>query len=147
MSSDEWVRALGVDYGSVRIGLAVSDDIGLLAHPLETVDGRDVDRAVGRIGEVARDRGIRDLVLGLPLRSDGEAGSAVKRVREFADRLRKELPADTVIHEVDESYTTQVAMEKLHAAGRNEKNARPIIDQAAAVEILQRWLDCRSEGG
>lgn len=137
----DWTRALGIDFGKARIGLAVSDDLGMLAHPLETVPGADLDLAAARIAGIVEDRGIEDVVIGLPLHVGGEEGKAVRSMRAFGKRLREVLPGSVRWHEVDERFTTQVAMDKLHDAGRNEKNARGIIDQAAAVEILQQWLD------
>jgi putative Holliday junction resolvase len=137
----EFVRLLGIDFGQARIGVAVSDDLGMLAHPLETVSGHDEAAAVERIVEIARDRGIQKIVIGLPLRMDGTEGSAVEKVRAFAGNLRKVLPEPVSLIEADERLTTVMAMEKLHAAGRNEKNSRDRIDQAAAVEILQGYLD------
>jgi len=142
----DWVRALGIDYGRARIGLAVSDDIGLLAHPLETVPGNDPARAVERIAAVVAERGIRDVVIGLPLHVGGEEGDAVEAVRAFSTRLRDGLGGEVSFHEIDERFTTQVAMDKLHQAGRTEKDSRSIIDQVAAVEILQQWLDARAAG-
>ncbi|HQW27702.1 MAG TPA: Holliday junction resolvase RuvX [Verrucomicrobiales bacterium] len=140
----EWVKAMGVDYGTARIGLAVSDDIGMLAHPLETVPAANLDRAARRIAELVRERRTEHLVVGLPLHMNGEEGEAVKGVRQFVALLRPMLPDSITLHEVDERLTTTSAMEKLHAAGRNTKNSRKIIDQAAAMEILQQWLDRRS---
>lgn len=142
---DEWVKALGIDHGAARIGLAVSDDIGLLAHPLETVPAADEERSIARIVEVVVGRGIRDIVIGLPLHMNGEEGRAVRKVRAFSTKLKGAVAGEVSFHEVDETLTTKDAMAKLHAAGRNEKNSRGIIDQAAAVEILQRWLDSRPE--
>ena len=75
---------------------------------------------------------------------NGSEGDAVAGVRRFIERLRPLLPESISIHEMDERHTTRNAMEKLHAAGRNTKNSRKIIDQAAAVEILQEWLDLRA---
>ncbi|MDF1849783.1 MAG: Holliday junction resolvase RuvX [Verrucomicrobiales bacterium] len=141
----EWVKALGIDYGDARIGLAVSDDLGMLAHPLKTVAGHDQETAAVEICEVVSVRGIEDMIVGLPLRSDGTEGDAVAKVRRFLKVLVPRLPETIRIHEVDESFTTQVAMEKLHAVGRTEKNTRHMIDQAAAVEILQTWLDRQAE--
>ena len=140
----EWVRALGIDYGTARIGVAVSDDLGLLAHPLETVAAGDPDRAVARLAELIASRKIEHLVVGLPLHMNGAEGEAVARVRTFVAKLRPLLPGTVSVHEIDERLTTVSAMEKLHAAGRNAKNSKAIIDQAAAVEILQSWLDQRS---
>jgi len=141
----KWVKAIGIDFGRARIGISVSDDIGMLAHPLETVPAADLDSAVERIMEVVNDRSVRDVVVGLPLRVSGEEGTAVEGVRDFIRELKRGLPASVVFHEVDERYTTQMAMEKLHQVGRTAKDSKGIIDQAAAVEILQRWLDLREQ--
>lgn len=143
---EKWVRALGIDYGTVRIGLAVSDDLGFLAHPLKTVPGDDPERSVREITTIVMERKIEDVIVGLPLHIDGRKGKAVEKVRKFVEQLRSNLPAELRWHEVDERYTTQVAMERLHEAGRTERNSRQVIDQAAAVEILQKWLDERAGG-
>ncbi len=140
----DWVRALGIDHGSARIGVAVSDDLGMLAHPLETVSAADPERALARLAEIVAARKIDHVVVGLPLHLDGGEGEAAKRVRSFIAKLRSRLSEAVVIHEIDETLTTVSAMAKLHAAGRNAKNSRGIIDQAAAVEILQAWLDGRA---
>ncbi|MDF1824880.1 MAG: Holliday junction resolvase RuvX [Verrucomicrobiales bacterium] len=141
---ENWVRAIGVDFGSVRIGVAVSDDLGFLAHPLETIPGENLELAIQRLADIIEERAVEDLVIGLPLHTNGDEGKAVRSVRRFSGFLKEKIPAEVRWHEVDERYTTQLAMEKLHAAGRNEKNSRKIIDQAAAVEILQKWLDDRA---
>lgn len=139
----QWVKALGIDYGRARIGLAVSDDLGMLAHPLETVSARSVEQSICRIAGIIRDRHIKDVVVGLPLHMNGEEGDAVAGVRKYVNRLRSVVAESVIFHEVDERLTTRSAMEKLHQAGRNEKNSRNIIDQVAAIEILQQWLDRR----
>jgi putative Holliday junction resolvase len=132
------MRILGIDHGTVRVGLALSDELGLLAHPLETVAE---PQALGRIAQVVRERGVTAVVLGLPLRLDGTEGSAAERVRGFLAKLRPRLPAAVPIHLRDESLTTVTASERLRAAGRKAKNQRPVIDQAAAAVILQEHLD------
>ncbi len=137
---------MAIDYGEARIGLALSDELGMLAHPLETVPGQDKGRAIARIAELARERGVGTMLLGLPLRMDGSEGTAVEKVRAFAKRLRPLLAESVEIVEVDERLSTVAAMEKLHAAGRTEKNSRKHIDQAAAMEILQEYLDAQAGG-
>ncbi|MAS92226.1 MAG: Holliday junction resolvase RuvX [Verrucomicrobiales bacterium] len=137
----EWTKAIGIDYGLARIGLAVSDDIGLLAHPLETVPGKDREGALARICELIKSREINDVVVGLPLHMSGDESDTAKSMRKFMVDLKKLLPDSITFHEVDERYSTSDAMAKLHEAGRTAKNSKPILDQAAAVEILQRWLD------
>ena len=141
----EWIRVLGIDYGEARIGLAVSDDLGMLAHPLETVAAADREAALRRIVEIVEEREIQKVVVGLPLRMDGSEGSTAEKVRRFNQQLKAALTREVPIIESDERLTTVMAMEKLHAAGRTEKNSRDRIDQAAAVEILQEYLN--SQGG
>jgi putative holliday junction resolvase len=130
--------ALGVDYGDSRIGIAATDDFGIMAHPVETVatEGKD---PLGRIAEIAAMRKIRTLVVGLPLRLDGSEGDSAKKVRKFAKTLANTLPAIPMVF-VDETYTTADATEKLREAGHKAKHQKHLIDQAAAVEILNRWM-------
>ena len=123
--------ALGIDPGDARIGVAATDPFGILAHPVETIDIRKVD--------LVAQRGIRTLVVGLPLRIDGSAGSAALKVRAFAARLAARVPELPLVF-TDEAYTTQDAAAKLHAAGRNAKRQKAVIDQAAAVVILEAWM-------
>lgn len=131
--------ALGLDYGEARIGVAATDACGIMAHPVESISVRQVN-AIARIAELIRERGIQTLVLGLPLRMDGSEGSACAKVRAFGEKLRAQFPDLPLIY-VDEYLTTATAQQKLHRAGKKAKNFRPIIDQAAAVEILNNWLE------
>ena len=131
--------ALGIDYGEARIGIAATDACGILAHPVESIHLRHTE-PIARIRELVRQKGIRTLVLGLPLRLDGTEGTACTKVRAFGEKLRAALPELPLLY-VDEFLTTTAAQEKLHQAGKKAKNFKPIIDQAAAVEILNNWLD------
>jgi putative Holliday junction resolvase len=130
--------ALGIDHGEARIGIAATDDFGILAHPVETIPCATVD-PIERIAKLVEIRGIRTLVLGLPLRMDGSEGDAAKRVRRFAAKLGERLPTTPLVF-VDESFTTTSAAAKLHEAGRNARRQKAVIDQAAAVEILDAWM-------
>jgi putative Holliday junction resolvase len=132
------MKSLGIDHGTKRVGLALSDALGVLARPLETAPARD---AIRRIVEIARGENVETVVLGLPLRIDGTEGAAASRVRTFLTALRQRLPAGVEIVLRDESLTTMEAAEKLRAAGKRAKNQRDVIDQAAAVIILQEFLD------
>ena len=118
--------ALGIDYGEARIGIAATDPVGIMAHPVETIHRHKTD-GVTRIVQLVQERGIRTLVLGIPVRMDGT-------------ELAAALPGLPMVF-MDECLTTVIAQEKLHAAGKKEKSFRPIIDQVAAVEILNTWLD------
>lgn len=131
--------ALGIDYGEARIGIAATDPVGIMAHPVETIHQHQTD-PVTRIVALVQQRGIRTLVMGIPVRMDGTEGSAAAKVKAFAEQIRAALPHLPMIF-IDECLTTVIAQEKLHAAGKKAKNFRPIIDQVAAVEILEIWLN------
>lgn len=130
--------ALGIDHGDARIGVAATDDFGILAHPVETIDRAKTD-PVSRIAELVERRKIRTLVVGLPLRMDGSEGESAAKVRAFADSLRERLPEIPLVF-VDESLTTAAASAKLREAGRRARQQKSVIDQAAAVEILNTWM-------
>jgi putative holliday junction resolvase len=131
--------ALGIDHGDARIGVAATDDFGILAHPVETIDRGKVLDPVDRIAQLVAARKTKTLVLGLPLRMDGSEGTSAIKVRKFAKLLRARLPEVPVVF-VDETLTTATAADKLREAGRTAKQQKSIIDQAAAVEILNLWM-------
>lgn len=131
--------ALGIDHGDARIGIAATDPLGILAHPVETIDLRTTP-PLDRIAEIAAERKIETLVLGLPLNLDGEEGPAAAKVRHFGEKLAARLPEIPLVF-IDESHTTVDAAEKLRQAGRKAKRQKEVIDQAAAVEILQHWME------
>ncbi len=130
--------ALGIDHGDARIGIAATDDFGILAHPVETID-QSKGNPIERIARLVELRKIQTLVLGLPIRMDGSEGTSAAKVRAFADLLRERVPTIPLIF-VDETLTTSSAAAKLREAGRNAKQQKAIIDQAAAVEILNIWM-------
>ena len=136
--------ALGIDYGQARIGIAATDACGILAYPVESIHLAHTE-PLERLGVLIRQLGVRTLVLGYPLRMDGTEGSACERVRAFGDKLAARFPQLPLVY-VDEYLTTATAQEKLHQAGRKAKSFRPIIDQAAAVEILNNWLETLPPG-
>ena len=130
--------ALGIDHGDARIGIAATDDFGILAHPVETIDRSKAD-AIERISQLVSLRGIRTFVIGLPLRMDGTEGDSVVKVRAFVDQLRARVP-DVPLVFVDETLSTSSAAAKLREAGRKARDQKSVIDQAAAVEILNYWM-------
>lgn len=130
--------ALGIDHGDARIGVAATDDFGILAHPVETIDRAKTD-PIERIVQLVALRRIKTLVVGLPLRMDGGEGASSIKVRKFTKQLRERLPELPVVF-VDETLTTSTASDKLRQAGKKAKNQKGIIDQAAAVEILNLWM-------
>lgn len=136
-------RLIAIDFGEARIGVAGSDELGLLAHPLETVAAQPREQALKRIAAIFVQRKANAVVLGLPIRADGEEGTAAVKVRAFAAALVPLLPQDTPFHFQDEYRSTVQATENLRATGKRAKSHRPLIDQAAAVVILQDFLDAR----
>jgi putative holliday junction resolvase len=130
--------ALGIDHGDARIGIAATDEFGILAHPVETIY-RNRTEPVERIAQLVQTRKIRTLVIGLPLRMDGSEGDSAVKVRRFATQLASRIPDLPQVF-VDESLSTSAAAAKLREAGRNAKQQKSVIDQAAAVEILNSWM-------
>lgn len=135
-------RALGIDLGEARIGLAISDDLGMLAHPLETVQVRETPDPAGYVAAVAEREKIGTIVLGLPRNMDGSYGPASDKARAFAEQLRVCTACEVKLW--DERLTSVAAQRSLHEAGRNVKKSREVIDQVAAQLILQGWLDSQA---
>jgi len=135
-------RALGIDHGDARIGLAISDELGMLAHALETIHLKEIADPIARIAAVVKDREIGQVILGLPRNMDGSYGPAAEKVRVFAEQLRAACTCDVKLW--DERLTSVAAQRSLHEAGRNVKNSRAVIDQVAAQFILQGWLDSQA---
>ncbi len=138
---------LGVDVGSVRVGLAASDPFGLLASPVETV-ARDATGGTdqGRIAEVAAERQAVEVVVGLPRSLSGGEGAAADTARSYAVQLAT-LLAPIPVRLVDERLTTVDAHRRLRASGMAGRAQRAVIDQAAAVLILQGALDAERASG
>lgn len=128
---------LGIDFGRARIGLAISDELRLLAHPLETLPGNK-DTAK-KIVEIIRERKIDKIVVGVPRHMSGEIGEAAKEALEFANKLRAQVPCP--VETWDERLTTVAAERALRGAGKKSRKTRNIIDQVAAQMILQGYLD------
>ncbi len=136
-------RILGVDFGRARIGVAISDELGLLAHPLETIPGAKIDAAAKRVAEIARERDVERVVLGMPRHMNGELGAAAGEVAVFAEKLRRLLGCEVVLW--DERLTTMAANRALRDAGQKTRRTRGFVDQVAAQMILQGYLD-RAQG-
>lgn len=140
------MKVLGIDHGDARIGLALSDDLGMMAHPLETVDARVApDILLDIIAGIVSAKKVERVVLGLPRNMDGSYGPAAAKVKQFGAALQARI-GDVKIVFWDERMTTQQAQRSLHEAGRNTKNSRRVIDQVAAVIILQNYLDAQAGG-
>ena len=138
-------RRLGVDVGTVRIGVATSDPDGILATPVETVlrDRRkSSDKHVRRLAQLVNELEAVEVVVGLPRTLADRSGSSARDAVELAEQLARRI-APTPVRLSDERLTTVSAQRSLRDAGIRAKGQRAMIDQAAAVGILQNWLDQR----
>lgn len=135
---------IGVDVGDVRIGIARSDPSGFLATPVETVPRRDGDLA--RIREIVSDTAAVEVVVGLPRSLSGGEGPAAAKVREFARALARTL-APVPVRLCDERLSTVTAEAVLRGQGKKGQKRRAVVDQAAAVVILQNALDTERSSG
>lgn len=143
---------LAVDVGQARVGVAVSDPDGILASPLVTLR-RDLDvendRIPADISELARlveHHEVVEVVVGLPITLAGRRGPAAANATAYANRLA-EVIAPVPVHLTDERMTTVVAARRLSERGVRGRRQRAVVDQAAAVEILQSWLDTQRRRG
>jgi putative Holliday junction resolvase len=134
---------LGIDHGSKRIGLAVSDPGGKIALPAGTLESRGFERDLAAIRAIVEERQVERIVVGLPIHMDGRSGPQAEAARAFAERLAGELglPVDTM----DERWTTKEAERALRATGRKGKKKRAVIDSVAATILLRTYLE--REGG
>jgi putative Holliday junction resolvase len=130
---------LGLDLGRARIGAAISDELQLLAHPLETIPADK--HAPARIAEIAREKNIDHIVVGIPRQMNGQIGAAATEALEFVEKLRGILPCTIVTW--DERLTTIAAHRALREAGKKTRATRDYVDQVAAQMILQGYLDRR----
>ena len=132
-------RLLGIDLGKARVGMAISDELGLLAHPLETFPADRQNALVERIAAIVRAKEVETVVVGLPRNMNGTMGPAATEALAFVDQLRAKLSCHVVTW--DERLTTVAAHRALREVGRSTRTTRGQIDQVAAQMILQGYLD------
>lgn len=137
-------RVIAIDLGARRIGVAVTDGLGITAQPHATIPRRGGQRDLEAIAAVVRAQDAGRVVLGLPLGPDGERGRAAQSVEAFAARLRAVL--DVPVDLIDESFSTVEAEEVLLAADLSRARRREVVDKVAAAVILRRWLDAHPGG-
>lgn len=126
------------------MGLAVADELGMMAHPRPHLDGRDPKRLIGELARLAEAEGVTRFLVGLPRSMSGAEGPGARRARAFAEQLRAE--SGVAVELVDERLTTVEAMTRLKEGGTDERRARGRIDSAAAAVLLQAWLDAQRNG-
>ncbi|MCA1960420.1 MAG: Holliday junction resolvase RuvX [Desulfomonile sp.] len=138
------MRILGLDIGSKRIGVAVSDELGFTAQGVETLVRTSLEADLNRISSLVERYGISEIVVGIPFNMDGSEGPQARMVREMAEAIgcRCSMP----VHEWDERLSTLAAERTLLEADVSRAKRRKVIDKLAAVIILQGFLDSRSFG-
>jgi len=138
------MRALGVDFGERRIGLALSDAEGRLALPLDVLERRSDAAAIAAVAELARAHEVRRLVIGLPQRiGEGPESATLARARRFGEKLAAATGLE--VEWIDEAYTSAAAAERLREAGLDARRARARLDAVAAQILLQEALDRRQD--
>jgi putative Holliday junction resolvase len=140
-ASDPPPRTLGIDYGRVRVGLAVTDALGIAAHPVGVVENRGDEALLGEVEAVARDREVGHVLLGLPLNMDGSKGPMAKEVEAFARRLGDRLGVEVELW--DERLTSHEVETRLAERGVGWKKRKGRVDVGAAALILTEWLRTR----
>jgi putative holliday junction resolvase len=135
-------RILAIDYGSRRMGLAVTDPLGITAQGIETLERKNNRADFGRLERTIREYGVKEIVLGNPLRMSGQEGTQSKKVAEFAEELRKrfQLP----VHLWDERLTSAEANRLLRENEVSTKRRVQAVDRMAAVLILQSFMQSRN---
>ncbi len=132
-------RTMGLDVGTRTIGVALSDRLGLAAHPLATLERRGVRQDAEQLAAICREQEVVRLVVGLPLHLDGREGRSCRLARQVGEATARAAGIPVVY--VDERFTTVEAERILKRAGRGRRARRERIDQVAASLILQAWLD------
>lgn len=133
-------RIVGIDPGEARIGIAISDEMGSIAFPRETIQARGGrTKALERVRAALADDEVSLAVVGLPLRLDGSEGEAARRARAFGQALGEALAVEVVFW--DERLTTVAAERSLREMGRRGAKSREVVDQSAATILLQGYLD------
>jgi putative Holliday junction resolvase len=137
------VRVLGLDVGSRTIGVAVSDELGVAAHGVTTLQRRGTVKDVAQVLELVRRYQAERIVVGMPYEIDGTMGRRAERVRVFFDALAG---AGLTVEEWDERFSTAEAEQVLLQANVSRARRKEVIDQIAAQVILQGWIDARRTG-
>lgn len=132
------MRILGLDPGEKRIGVAVTDPLGLTAQGIDVINYSDLDEAIDAVEKICRSFEVSEIVVGNPLNMDGTGGQASEKAILFAAKLKKRLNLPVVM--IDERLTTVRAEKTLISGGVSRKNRRKVKDKLAAALILEHYL-------
>ena len=132
-------RIMGVDYGKARIGIALSDELQMLAHPTETIAVAKTPNPIARIAAITQEKNVERIIVGLPRHMNGSEGASAEEARAFAEKLKAAVSCR--VSTLDERLSTVAAHRALQAAGKRTRETRGYIDQVAAQMLLQGYLD------
>lgn len=135
-------RILGLDVGAKRIGLAISDPLGITAQGLETLQRQNKRSDFAQLQQVIRQHQVAEIVIGLPLRMTGGEGIQAEKMQAFAEEIRRRFRLP--VHLWDERLSSAQANRLLRETDMSIKRRGQVVDQMAAVLILQSWMDARS---
>ena len=136
------MNALGIDHGDKRMGIAGSDALGMMAHPLEMILAEPFEDFLKRLEEILAERQVEQIVVGMPRNMDGSFGPQAEKVQEFTGLLEKSVTVP--VRTWDERLTSVAAERALREAGINAKGAKAKVDASAAAVMLQGYLDSLS---
>jgi putative Holliday junction resolvase len=132
-------RILALDWGTVRVGLALSDAGGVMASPYDTLPAKPIERLLQSLQRIVKDEEVERLVVGLPLNMDGSEGASAEKAQELAKLLEDNLPVP--VRMLDERLTSFEAERKLREIGRKPSRDKGRVDRVAAAILLQEYLD------
>ncbi|HZF56120.1 MAG TPA: Holliday junction resolvase RuvX [Polyangiaceae bacterium] len=140
-SSRAPARVLAIDFGKVRAGIAISDELGLYAHARPALDATNRKSILAALTQIIRDEGVERLLIGLPLELSGDHGPAARRALQFAQELADATGIEVEL--IDERLSTVEAGRQLRASGVSGRKQKAMVDGVAASVLLQSWLDGR----
>lgn len=136
---EQYRRVLGIDYGKKRLGIAISDPMGIIAQPLPTIEYKSLPEAFEQIKSILNEYDIKEIVIGIPYNLKGEIGAASRQTNEFVKRLKNEIALQVTLW--DERYTSIQAERTIRELGKSPSRNKGKIDAISAVLILQNYLD------
>lgn len=138
-------RVIGIDYGTVRVGVAISDPLATIARPLPYLPATPRRHLLGGLGRLVRENDVDTIVVGLPRHMSGEEGESAEAARELGERIAAKLGVN--VEYIDERLSSAAAERRLVEADLSRAKRKEKIDSLAAAMILQTWLDREAGGG
>jgi putative Holliday junction resolvase len=136
-------RVMGIDYGTARIGIALSDELQMLAHPAETIIVSKTANPAARVAAIAQEKNVERILIGMPRHMNGSVGGSAEEAQKFAEKLKPLVSC--AVQSWDERLSTVAAHRAMQEAGKSTRETRGYIDQVAAQLILQSYLDSLPE--